>query len=119
VYSNPALAGGVWNETTCQMDDDGTSIGRGNLSVSSSTDYLSGTTVYYPEIAASSSCTFKVIGWANGMGTTGGTEYGEYYQQLASHGFVVAASHSGESNASTILASVQEVLALNNNSSSP
>jgi hypothetical protein len=117
VHVSPPSAGGVWNGATCEIEDDGTSEGLGPFEVTAMA--LSATTIYYPVGIEASSCTFPVIGWGNGMGTTGGTGYPEYFNQMASHGFVVAASHSGAVTGDLILASVQDALNESSNPSSP
>ncbi len=109
--SSSAIAGGVWNNTTCQVDDNGKSDGYGDVAIAS--EELSGTTIYYPANIASSGCTYTVIGWANGSGTFGGEAYPIFFQYLVSYGFVVAASHAGIATPASLEASVNDVLALN------
>lgn len=117
LYANPAMAGGTWNAETCHIVDDGTSDGPGPFMVESMT--IGETTIHYPVGMAESGCKFPVIGWGNGSGTRGGDAYPEYFNQLASHGFVVAASHSPAVTGELILASVQIALNENANPASP
>lgn len=117
LFAHPAQAGGIWNAETCQIIDDGSSEGPGPFRVESMT--IGETTIHYPAGMAESGCTFPVIGWGNGSGTRGGDAYPEYFNQLASHGFVVAASHSPAVTGELILASVQIALNENANPASP
>ncbi len=59
MYSNPALAGVIWNDATCEIEDDGSSVGEGPFDVAALT--LSATTIYYPAGIEAGSCTFPVI----------------------------------------------------------
>lgn len=95
-----------WDEDSCMMTDDGSSNGLGDLEVNT-VDVGTSTTVYYPAIIASSSCTFPVIGWGNGTSAFGGYEYPEIHEQWASYGFVVAVAHTNMTlNGTPILDSV-------------
>ena len=115
--------------STCQYDDDGTSVGSGDLAVrsmviaadSDPTDSIDdGTTVYYPEILETSTCTFKVVGWGNGTTGSGGAYYPEYFNHLASHGFVVAVAHTNLTLAADqpVLTSINLVMTENDNPAS-
>lgn len=115
-HAGHALAETMWDELNCSIIDDGSSAGNGILPTESmelvSGD--SGTTLYYPANLPYSGCTFPVIGWGNGAGTSGGSGYVPYFEQLASYGFIVAVSHSpAAANGTPILDSVQRALALN------
>ncbi len=118
-----------WNESTCQYDDDGTSHGTGVLAVSSivlaqdsdpNDNIDDGTTVYYPTLLETSSCTFKLIGWGNGTSGSGGAYYPDYFSHLASHGFVVAVAHTNFAAAGDqpLLTSIGLVMASNDDPSS-
>jgi hypothetical protein len=118
-----------WNMSTCRYDGNAASTGPGELAVSSmrlaedsdvTDDIDDGTTVYYPDILETSSCTFKVIGWGNGTTGSGGAYYPGYFNHLASHGFVVAVSHTNFAAAADqpVLTSVNLVMAENDNASS-
>ncbi|MCR9104137.1 MAG: hypothetical protein NXI15_02510 [Gammaproteobacteria bacterium] len=120
-HAGYSIAESTWHESTCSIIDDGSSVGNGILPTESvelvSGD--SGTTLYYPANLPYSGCTFPVIGWGNGAGTSGGSGYVPYFERLASYGFVVAVSHSPAATSGTpILDSVQRALELNNDVSS-
>jgi hypothetical protein len=100
-----------WDEDSCMMIDDGSSNGLGDLEVNT-VDLGTSTTVYYPVIITSSSCTFPVIGWGNGTSASGGYAYPETHEQWASYGFVVAVAHTNMALIGTpILDSVNAVFA--------
>jgi hypothetical protein len=95
LHAAPGLAA-VWNPGTCRTEDDGSSQGPGDLGVLTTvlTTVSGDVTVHYPSILPGSSCTFSMIIWGNGSSATGGTAYPDYFNQLASHGFVVVAHHT-------------------------
>ncbi|MEO0602165.1 MAG: hypothetical protein AAF211_12060 [Myxococcota bacterium] len=100
----------------CRVDDDGSSSGPGGYTVASMelAPGNSGATVYYPAELTDSTCAFTVIGWGNGTSSTGGDAYPEYFQRLASHGFVVAVAHTNfAANGTVILDTAAQVLAEN------
>jgi hypothetical protein len=112
-----ASAGGTWDSERGYIVDDGSSHGLGPFEVTSMT--IGETTIHYPVGIESSTHTFPIIGWGNGMGTSGGEAYPEYFTQLVSHGMVVAASHSAAVSGELILASVQVALDENGDPGSP
>jgi len=98
----------------CLIADDGSSSGPGRYTVSSMelAPGNSGATVHYPTGIADHPCMFPVIGWGNGTSSTGGDAYPEYFERLASHGFVVAVAHTNfAANGPVILDTVAQVLA--------
>ncbi len=111
-----------WNPATCQMEDDGSSRGLGDLGLQSETFTIpSGEiTVYSPTILPGSSCTFPLIVWGNGTSATGGAAYPGYFEQLASHGFVVAAHHTNLTLSGTpLLDAAAFMMTLSDDPSSP
>ncbi len=94
-----------WNPETCRAQDDGSSRGPGDLGVLT-TDLTTASgqiTVHYPSILPGNSCTFSLIVWGNGTSASGGNEYPDYFNHLASHGFVVAAHHTNMAASGTPL----------------
>jgi hypothetical protein len=111
-------SGGETTGDLCVTKDDGSSTGPGQYTVSSIEliPGVDGATVYYPAELADSPCTFWVIGWGNGTSSTGGDAYPEYFNRLASHGFVVAVAHTNfAANGPVILDTAALVLAENDN----